>query len=171
MSRVKLLAAWIGHADFLANAAAYGEDEVRRVRETLSARYQRQEEPGPIKTLLEHEVFDEVHLLSNQEAGLARRLAKWLGCKATVHQVEIANPTDYLSIFKAADGVLARVLDRPDRQGVELCLHLSPGTPAMTAIWVLLGKSRYPATFYQTHTGRAWKTDIPFDVCAFQNHP
>src|SRR3990170_547366 len=126
MSRVRLLAAWIGHADFLSNAAAYGEDEVKRVRETLSARYQRQEEPGPIKTLLEHEVFDEVHLLSNQEAGLARRLAKWLGCKATVHQVEIANPTDYLSIFKAADGVLARVLDRPDRQGVELCLHLSP---------------------------------------------
>ena len=34
----------------------------------------------------------------------------------------------------------------------------------MTAIWVLLGKSRYPATFYQTHDGRAWKTEIPFDL-------
>jgi transcriptional regulator with PAS, ATPase and Fis domain len=38
----------------------------------------------------------------------------------------------------------------------------------MTAIWVLLGKSRYPATFYQTHDGRAWKTEVPFDlVCDF----
>ena len=34
----------------------------------------------------------------------------------------------------------------------------------MTAIWVLLGKSRYPATFYQTYDGRAWKTEIPFDL-------
>jgi transcriptional regulator with GAF, ATPase, and Fis domain len=75
------------------------------------------------------------------------------------------DPTDYVRIFKAADGVLARVMDRPDRQGVELCLHLSPGTPAMTAIWVLLGKSRYPATFYQTHHRRgAWRTEIPFDL-------
>ena len=164
MSRVRLLAAWIGHADFLANAATCGEDEVKRVREALNARYQRQEEPGPIKTLLQHEVFDEIHLLSNQEAALAKRFAKWLECKPTIHQVEIANPTDYVSVFRAADGVLARVMDRPDRQSVELCLHLSPGTPAMTAIWVLLGKSRYPATFYQTHAGQAWTTDIPFDL-------
>lgn len=32
------------------------------------------------------------------------------------------------------------------------------------AVWVLLGKTRYPATFYQTHEGRAWRTDIPFDL-------
>ena len=60
--------------------------------------------------------------------------------------------------------MLAHIMDRPDRQAIELFLHLSPGTPAMTAIWLLLGKSRYPATFYQTHRGRAWKTDIPFDL-------
>jgi transcriptional regulator with PAS, ATPase and Fis domain len=43
-------------------------------------------------------------------------------------------------------------------------MYLSPGTPAMAAIWVLLGKTRYPATFYQSHEGRSWKTEIPFDV-------
>ena len=34
----------------------------------------------------------------------------------------------------------------------------------MTAVWVLLGKTRYPAAFYQTHDGRAWQTEIPFDL-------
>ena len=42
MSRLRVLAAWIGHADFLANAATYGEDEVKRVRNALNARYQKQ---------------------------------------------------------------------------------------------------------------------------------
>jgi len=50
------------------------------------------------------------------------------------------------------------------RDDFELNMHLSPGTPAMAAIWILLGKTRYPATFYQTHKGRAWKTEIPFDI-------
>ena len=27
-----------------------------------------------------------------------------------------------------------------------------------------LGKTRYPATFFQTHEGQAWKTEIPFDL-------
>ena len=52
---------------------------------------------------------------------------------------------------------------RPDR--IDLCVHLSPGTPTMTAIWLLLGKSKYhPTTFFQTHEGKAWVTDIPFDL-------
>lgn len=34
----------------------------------------------------------------------------------------------------------------------------------MTAIWFLLGKTRYPATFYQTYKGKAWITEVPFDL-------
>ena len=34
----------------------------------------------------------------------------------------------------------------------------------MIAIWVLLGKSRYPATFYQSYASRAWETEVPFDL-------
>ena len=48
--------------------------------------------------------------------------------------------------------------------GTELCLHLSPGTPAMTAVWVLLGKTQFPATFYESFRSNSWKTQIPFDL-------
>ena len=34
----------------------------------------------------------------------------------------------------------------------------------MAAIWILLGKSQYPATLFQTHFDRVWKTEIPFDI-------
>jgi hypothetical protein len=45
-----------------------------------------------------------------------------------------------------------------------LNFHLSPGTPAMAAIWILLAKSLFPATLYQTYGGKAWITEIPFDI-------
>ena len=48
--------------------------------------------------------------------------------------------------------------------GTELCLHLSPGTPAMAAVWLLLGKTCYPATFYEIYGGQAWVTEVPFDL-------
>ncbi|HUP81231.1 MAG TPA: sigma 54-interacting transcriptional regulator, partial [Pirellula sp.] len=47
---------------------------------------------------------------------------------------------------------------------------LSPGTAAMTSIWILLGKSSFPATLFQTYfdpkskVNRAWTTEIPFDI-------
>ena len=34
----------------------------------------------------------------------------------------------------------------------------------MAAVWVLLGKSRYPATFFQTHKGKLFPTEIPYDL-------
>ena len=46
----------------------------------------------------------------------------------------------------------------------ETSILLSPGTPAMAAVWVLLGKTKYPARFYQTHENKTWITDIPFDL-------
>ena len=34
----------------------------------------------------------------------------------------------------------------------------------MAAIWLLLGKTRYPATFFQSYNGKAWVTNVPFDL-------
>jgi hypothetical protein len=45
-----------------------------------------------------------------------------------------------------------------------LHLLLSPGTPTMAAIFVLLGKTKYPATFWQTWDSKATQTEIPLDL-------
>jgi transcriptional regulator with PAS, ATPase and Fis domain len=34
----------------------------------------------------------------------------------------------------------------------------------MAAVWLLLGKTRFPATFYETFGGKSWVTDVPFDL-------
>ena len=34
----------------------------------------------------------------------------------------------------------------------------------MAAVWVLLGKTRYPAKLLETFAGKSWGTDIPFDL-------
>jgi len=72
--------------------------------------------------------------------------------------------SDYAAIFQIADADLAKIRKRTDWPEIDLCLHLSPGTPAMAAVWLLLGKTRYPALFYETFASRSWVTDIPFDL-------
>jgi DNA-binding NtrC family response regulator len=110
-------------------------------------------------------LFDEIHLLTAHPNMRNRLYAAWIDCKPVLHCVKVNNPTDYAEIFGIVDAELAAVLSLPRKESEELCVHLSPGTPTMTAIWVLLGKSKYhPTTFYQTHQGRAWITEIPFDL-------
>ncbi|KIG17724.1 Response regulator of zinc sigma-54-dependent two-component system [Enhygromyxa salina] len=62
-----------------------------------------------------------------------------------------ASPIEHLEIREFAERVLAKARD--DHPGVELVIHLSPGTPAMHAIWLLLGSTGFvaePVTLIQT---------------------
>src|SRR5688572_6613361 len=113
-------------------------------------------EVGPIRTLTESERFDAVYLFSNYSAVWTSQFAKWLKAKATPVRVKLDNPTDYHKIFTLVDSELAKLKDAGVLNNAELCIHLSPGSPAMAGIWLLLGKSRYPATFYQTYKGKHW---------------
>jgi transcriptional regulator with PAS, ATPase and Fis domain len=156
---------WIGYADFRALAATLGPDEQAAVLAGLNPPTPLAGQAGPLKTLVDQERFDEVHLLSAHGSVRNRLYARWLGGKPVLHPVKVNDPTDYTEIFQIADAELASVVGLPRSPHEELCIHLSPGTPTMTAIWLLLGKSKYhPASFYQTHDGRAWVTQVPFDL-------
>ncbi len=146
-------------------ASTLPETEQEEVLAKIKAPVLKRGEAGPLKCLLNHEKFEEVHLLSNYPSALGQRYVKWLGDSAVLHQVKLNNPTDYPEVFNVADAQLAAVVNIPRPHAIDLCLHLSPGTPTMTAIWLLLGKSKYqPATFYQTHENKAWVTTVPFDL-------
>lgn len=164
MGAARRLVCWIGHADLLAMANELPAADKSRVLAALNVRENPNAKTGPIRTLLEKETFEEIHFLSNYLPALGKQFVGWLGKPAHLHQVDIASPTDYASIFQVVDATMSSILRQSDGRTTELCIHLSPGSPAMIAIWVLLGKSRYPATFFQTHDGRAWKTEIPFDL-------
>jgi len=45
--------------------------------------------------------------------------------------------------------------------------HLSPGTPAMAAVWIIIAKTRYPATLIESSLkGGVKVASIPFDISA-----
>ena len=88
---------------------------------------------GPTKTLLTTQTFDEVRLLSNYPAEWNKLFVKWLECKnVTIVSVELGKPTGYKAIFELADAELSTVRNRIGPR--DICLHLSPGTPAMAAV-------------------------------------
>jgi DNA-binding NtrC family response regulator len=163
MSRRRLLVSWIGHADLLAMADDLGPAG-QELLDAAKVRGKAVEKPGPVKTAVSAGRFDEVHLLSNYAPAVHKPFADWLGGRPVIHPVEVPDPTDYSRVFQVVDGVLAELARRANRKPAELCFLLSPGTPAMAAVWVLLGKSRYPATFYQTYRGQLRTTTVPYDL-------
>ncbi|HEX7378263.1 MAG TPA: hypothetical protein VF278_14190, partial [Pirellulales bacterium] len=164
MTKRRVLVAWIGHSDLKAMAVAEGCALGAGILETLGGSPPAPGDSGPTKTLVSVEPFDEIRLLSNSPGPWNEAYRDWLGGDVTVIATELERPTDYAAIFRAANSALAMLMnDRADHP-LDLCIHLSPGTPAMAAVWLLLGKTRYAATFYETYQGRAWKTEIPFDL-------
>ncbi len=164
MTKHKVLLQWIGHSDLRAMAASLPAAPRDEIMKHVKGELPKKGDCGPIKTLLLTQSFDEVRLLSNYAATWNKKFVSWLGTTAEVVSADLRKPTDYQAIFKIADAELAEIRRRKDWGNIELCIHLSPGTPAMAAIWLLLGKTRYPAIFYETFGGKSWITEVPFDL-------
>ena len=170
----RLLVTWLGHHDCWGMAEALGGDIARLVEAKIPAKRPAAKtdsaEVGPIKTLVDHVAFREVHLISNYAPEVSEAYRQWLNGQAKVHTVSLMDPvgnredpTSYRAVFHAANSVLEEVRTVL-RAGERLCIHLSPGTPTMAAVSVLLGKTRFPATLYQTYKGNAIEVDLPFDI-------
>ena len=147
-----LLLTWIGHADLRAatDAPAAGL--------------------GPIAQAVTWERFDAVHLLSDYPP---ERTAPFLVCLAShtpaplhLHPAPLSRPTAFSEIYAAVRAVVDRVL-ASHKAAPTLTFHLSPGTPAMAAVWIILGKTRYPARLIQSSPARGVEVaSVPFDLAA-----
>lgn len=159
----RILVTWIGHNDLKAMAATSSPSARKLVAETINAEIDENAaaSSGPVKALLDKEKFKQIHLLSNYGAEVNKKFVSWLKKRCVTHDVKLTNPSDHGQILDAVKPVMASLELGTDD---ELCFHLSPGTPSMAAIWILLGKSQYPATLFQTHYEKVWQTEIPFDI-------
>lgn len=153
MNSKSWLVAWIGAADHECAESKRGADL------------------GPIATaLLGQPMYDRVYLLSNYDFERSRNFCTWLesitGYKPSaidLFSVDLASPIDYSDIYTQVSSNLSQAgIPRDD---VSLTFHLSPGTPAMAAIWIILAKTRFPAKLIQTSKERGVETiDFPFDL-------
>ena len=164
--RKRILFSWIGHADLRGMAASLSQEQQELLcseinglgRSSASAM-------GPIHTLLDLHTFDEIHLLSNYPAWAVDLYVKWIGHKVQVHTLKVDDPSNYRDVFTATNACIADIYTTILlKDAIEFHFFLSPGTPTMAAVFVLLGKSRFPAKFWQTHQGTAREEDIPFDL-------
>ncbi len=128
---------------------------------------------GPIATALAGEQhYDRVYLLTNYEFDRSKRYCQWLekrtgypGDAVDLYQVDLSSPIDYGEIYTQVSSHLNGA--GLPREGIELTFHLSPGTPAMAAIWIILAKTRFPAKLIQTSRERGLEpVDFFFDLAS-----
>ncbi|GAA5172407.1 sigma-54 interaction domain-containing protein [Viridibacterium curvum] len=151
MSKKNWLISWVGKADHDCAEGARGDDL------------------GPVASAIKaHTPFDKIHLLTNYDFERSKAYCAWLerttGCvEADLYSVDLSSPTDYSAIYSSVCAELKSL--RLPHDDIQLTFHLSPGTPAMTAIWIILAKTRFPARLIQTSKEKGLETvDFFFDL-------
>lgn len=149
---MKILVCWIGLTDL---RAAEGETGAGM---------------GPIGQAVAALAYDAIHLLSNFDDGPSRGYAEWLKgrtqANVALHLERLTSPVSFGEIYKAAVDVLEKISSAHGKN-TALTFHMSPGTPAMAAVWIILAKTRFPAELLQSSIEAGVKTvSLPFDISA-----
>ena len=119
----RVLVSWIGHAD------------LRAVKETPT------DGVGPVAQAIDSARFDAAFLLTDHDAESVD-YARWLKQRAGTTEIhllreQLTGPTEFGEIYVAAVRACEQAI--AVAQGDALTFHLSPGTPAMAAVWIILG--------------------------------
>ncbi|MEX2443480.1 MAG: sigma 54-interacting transcriptional regulator [Alkalispirochaeta sp.] len=164
-SRQQLLISWIGNTDIRAMLTAQPSHVAEKIADRLGINIGGAPViDGPVKTALNNIVFDNVILLTNYaDPELSSLYRDWVGTPVEIREVVLRDPTDYGEIFRVVRTQMESIVPELPA-GVTPAYLLSPGTPAMAAIWVLLGKTLFPGRFYQTWQSQVTETEIPFDI-------
>ncbi len=148
----RILMCWVGGTDI---RASQGEEKAGQ---------------GPIAQAVLERAYDQVVLLSNYPKLDTANYIKWLEghtrATVTLHLVDLSSPTDFGEIYQA---VIDRITHLYDSQNaaIKLTYHLSPGTPAMAAVWIIVAKTRFAAELIESSTQHGVRTaKVPFDISA-----
>lgn len=122
---------------------------------------------GPIAATLKAQTFDTIELLYNYPEEQVQPYLTWLREQVSIpinaQAVSLSSPVNFGEIYVCASKRLAEL----DQQGNELSILISPGTPAMQAVWILLGKTHFPCRFYQSSIEQGvQEIDVPFELSA-----
>lgn len=124
---------------------------------------------GPIGQAVTECAYSELVLVSDLAGERGIEYSQWLKSKSSVniilYETPLSSPTCFGEIYEAAVDVVERTLKRcPD---ADPTFHLSPGTPAMAAVWIILSKTRFPAELIESSMEHGVKTvSVPFDISA-----
>lgn len=147
---MKILFAWLGMTDI---RVSKGDEEGL----------------GPIGQAVLNGEYAKLCLLSDQKKGIPESYCKWLTqqskIEVNIEKVKLTSPTSFSEIYEAASSLIEKISQ--SNKGASLVYHLSPGTPAMAAVWIILAKTKYPAELVESSKEAGVKiVSIPFDISA-----
>ena len=124
--------------------------------------------PGPILSALQQRGYDALVLLSNFPSTKTDHFVSWIrehsSAEVVAREVSLTSPTNFEQIYRRAVEVIDDLLESGQ---VDLTFHLSPGTPAMAAVWIILAKTKYPAELIESSVAAGVQTvSIPFQMSA-----
>jgi transcriptional regulator with PAS, ATPase and Fis domain len=113
--------------------------------------------------------FSAVHLLSDHGKQRTETYLHWFQQQSTApvtpYLVKLTSPTGFEEIFLAAKKTVNKVMASAPSDS--LTFHLSPGTPAMAAVWILLAKTQFPASLIESSLEQGVKeVRFPFELSA-----
>jgi hypothetical protein len=125
---------------------------------------------GPIAQAVGSRAFEAVFILSDYRNEEVEAYQRWLEPRTRAHLEilfeQLSSPTSFGEIYQAAIRACQRVTE-PKPSETKLTFHLSPGTPAMAAVWIIIGKTRYPAELIESSREHGVRTaSVPFDISA-----
>lgn len=149
---MNILVSWIGHADL---KAAEGEAGAGL---------------GPVGQAVKFKPFARLVLLNDYPADRTQRYLDWLqhytDAALDVRRANLSSPMHFGEIYRIARQVLGELMTE-SAPAPKLTIHLSPGTSAMAAVWILLAKTRFPAELIQSSVEKGVEVaQIPFDIAA-----
>lgn len=149
---MKTLLTWIGKTDLLASK---GDPKAGM---------------GPIAQAAVARQFDEIVLITDFEKKEVEHFTTWLRQQTkspfVVRYTKLSGPTNFGEIYQSVKAVLTDLsaARKPERA---FTFHVSPGTPAMAAVWILLAKTLFHAEVIESSAIAGVQTvNIPFDIAA-----
>ncbi len=124
---------------------------------------------GPLVSVLRFQSFKFVYLLHNQSPDLVHacvsRLKEGVDAEFVVTHAELESPIHFADIYKSLDSVLSQAVQQ--HPSSQLHIQLTSGTPAMTSVSILTGKTKYKVKFLQSSLEQGVQlVDLPFDIAA-----
>ena len=147
-----VLISWLGHTD------------LRAVEESEHVGL------GPVAQALQTGRFSRLELICDYKPDKVAPYLLWLQNKGATrvnpHYVTLDSPTNFGAIYTHARHVVSDSA-ASQKKGDSLTFHLSPGTPAMAAVWIILAKTRFPAELIESSIPGGVRTaSVPFDIAA-----
>ena len=125
---------------------------------------------GPVAQALQTGRFTSLDLLCDCSEAEGAEYLRWLRSLVPTsvrpHYVTLTSPTNFGEIYQKARHIVAQCAQALEPSG-RLTFHLSPGTPAMAAVWIILAKTRFPAHLIESSIAHGVQTvSVPFEISA-----